>query len=144
MEDRRRLLIGVGLAVVAALALTTCSFGPLDRKLTALRLEGMSRWAPDTAVGVEYSESGATPLNPFGTSMAFIQRRVTFADAREAASAVAAALAAADSDGWLQGQYTDPQRSREKTLLLGVRGDLDVYVSSDSPNTLVINLTALE
>jgi hypothetical protein len=144
MEDRRRLLIGVGLAVVAALALTTCSFGPLDRKLTALRLEGMSRWAPDTAVGVEYSENGATPLNPFGTSMAFIQRRVTLADAREAESGVAAALAAADSDGWLQGQYTDPQRSREKTLLLGVRGDLDVYVSSDSPNTLVINLTALE
>ena len=144
MKDRRRPLIGVGLAVVAALVLTTCSVGPLDRKLTALRLEGMSRWAPDTAVGVEYSESGATPLNPFGTSMAFIERRVTFADAREAASGVAVALAAADRDGWLQGQYTDPNESREKTLLLGVRGDLDVYVSPDCPNTLVINLTALE
>ena len=144
MKDRRRLLIGVGLAVVAALALTTCSFGPLDRKLTALRLEGMTRWAPETAVGVEYLESGATPLNPFGTSMAFIQRRVTFADAQEAESAVAVALAAADRDGWLQGQYTDPNESREKTLLLGVSGHLDVYVSSDSHNTLVVSLTALE
>jgi len=144
MKDRRRLLIGVGLAVVAALVLTTCSFGPLDRKLTALRLEGMTRWAPETAVGVEYLESGATPLNPFGTSMAFIQRRVTFADAQEAESAVAVALAAADRDGWLQGQYTDPNESREKTLLLGVSGHLDVYVSSDSHNTLVVSLTALE
>ncbi len=144
MKRRRQILIAAGVLVALAVVLTTCSFGPLDRKLTVLRLESMSRWAPDTAVGIESIESGATPLSPFGTSIAIIQRRVTFADAQEAESALADALAAADRDGWLQDEYTDPNRSRAKKLPLGLRGYLDVYVSPDSPKTLVVNLQALE
>jgi hypothetical protein len=144
MKGHRRLLIAAGVLVAMAVVLTTCSFGPLDRKLTVLRLESMSRWTPPSAVGVESLESGATPLNPFGTSLAIIQRRVIFADAQEAESAVADALAAADGDGWLQDEYTDPNQSRQKTLPLGMRGSLDVYVSPDSPRTLVVNLRALD
>jgi hypothetical protein len=143
MKGHRRLLIAAGILVAMAVVLTTCSFGPLDRKLTVLRLENMSRWAPPSAIGAESLESGATPLIASGVSFASIQRLVTFADPHEAESAVADALAAADGDGWLQNEYTDPNQSRQKTLPLGLRGSLDVYVSPDSP-TLVVNLRALD
>lgn len=144
MKGHRRLLIAAGILVAMAVVLTTCSFGPLDRKLTVLRLENMSRWAPPSAVDVESSDRGATPLIASGVSFASITRRITLADPHEVESAVADALAAADGDGWLQDEYTDPNQSRQKTLPLGLRGSLDVYVSPDSPSTLVVNLRALD
>jgi hypothetical protein len=112
-------VILLALFTILAAGLTTCTFGPLDRKLSLLRLESMAHWAPAGATHSGYFEQGSIPVIASGHPYASVSREFRFNRPEDAEAAVAQALSAADADGWTVTDDIDPMVSRRKHLPFG-------------------------
>lgn len=142
-KGRRFLIFGSGILLLA-LVLTTCTFGPLDRKLNLLRLEQMARWSPGTALSESRDEGWSFPALASGQSFAFVQRTFRFRTAADAIDGQLEALDVADDDGWVLGALSDPTQTREKPLPLGASGELGAHVDPDDSTLVILTLKAFD
>lgn len=132
------------LFAMLAAGLTTCTFGPLDRKLSLLRLESMAHWAPAGTTHSAYFEQGSIPVIASGHPYASVSREFRFSKPEDTEAAVAQAWSAAEADGWTVMDDIDPMILRRKQLAFGVSAQLTVGVLPDEPKAMFVMLRALD
>ena len=140
---RHRLVLGGGVALLAVI-LTMCTFGPLDRKLSLLRVEPLTWWSPAASLSSSWDDGWSFPAVASGQSFAFVQRTFKCASPSDAVAGQLEALRVAEDDGWHIGPLSDPAQTREKNLLLGVAAEFGVHVDPDDKCLVVLTLKAFE